>query len=63
MASPRALVADPVPTLPPAPRPDARTLRVRRARNIAMALALGGLCILFYVVTFVKGAAVLVRPA
>ena len=34
----------------------------RRARSIAIALALGALVILFYVVTLVKGPAVLNRP-
>jgi hypothetical protein len=36
--------------------------RSRRARSIAIALALGALVILFYVVTLVKGPAVLNRP-
>jgi len=36
--------------------------RSRRARSIAIALALGTLVILFYVVTLVKGPAVLNRP-
>ena len=36
--------------------------RSRRARSIAIALALGALVVLFYVVTLVKGPAVLVRP-
>ena len=36
--------------------------RSRRARSIAIALALGALVILFYVVTRVKGPAVLNRP-
>ena len=36
--------------------------RTRRARSIAIALALGALVILFYVVTLVKGPAVL-EPA
>jgi hypothetical protein len=36
--------------------------RARRARSIAIAVALGVLVILFYVVTMVKGPAVLVRP-
>jgi hypothetical protein len=36
--------------------------RTRRARSIAIALALGALVILFYVVTLVKGPAVLNRP-
>jgi hypothetical protein len=36
--------------------------RSQRARSIAIALALGALAILFYVVTLVKGPAVLIRP-
>ena len=36
--------------------------RSRRARSIALALILGVLVILFYVVTLVKGPAVLNRP-
>jgi hypothetical protein len=36
--------------------------RSRRARSIAIALALGALVILFYLVTLVKGPAVLNRP-
>jgi hypothetical protein len=36
--------------------------RSRRARSIAIALALGVLVVLFYVVTLVKGPAVLNRP-
>jgi len=36
--------------------------RRRRARSIAIALALGVLAVLFYVVTLVKGPAVLNRP-
>ena len=36
--------------------------RSRRARSIAIALALGALVILFYVVTLVKGPAILNRP-
>jgi predicted nucleic acid-binding Zn ribbon protein len=36
--------------------------RSRRARSIAIALALGALVLLFYVVTLVKGPAVLNRP-
>jgi hypothetical protein len=34
----------------------------RRARSIAIAVALGALAVLFYVVTLVKGPAVLNRP-
>jgi len=36
--------------------------RSRRARSIALALALGALVILFYIVTLVKGPGVLNRP-
>ena len=36
--------------------------RRRRARSIAIALALGALVILFFIVTLVKGPAVLNRP-
>jgi hypothetical protein len=36
--------------------------RARRSRSIAIALALGALVILFYIVTLVKGPIVLVRP-
>ncbi|MBX6328168.1 MAG: CoxF protein [Pseudolabrys sp.] len=36
--------------------------RARRSRSIAIALALGGLVILFYVMTLVKGPAVLEKP-
>jgi hypothetical protein len=39
-----------------------RQQRARRARSIAIALALGALVILFYIVTLVKGPGVLVRP-
>jgi len=36
--------------------------RARRSRSIAIALALGALVILFYVITLVKGPGVLHRP-
>lgn len=36
--------------------------RARRARSIAIALALGAVVILFYVITLVKGPGVLNRP-
>ncbi|MCS0494287.1 hypothetical protein [Ancylobacter mangrovi] len=37
--------------------------RRRRSRSIAIGLVLGGLCLLFYIVTIVKlGPGVLVRP-
>lgn len=37
--------------------------RRRRARSVAIAAVLAGLCVLFYVVTIVKlGPAVLIRP-
>jgi hypothetical protein len=35
--------------------------RARRSRSIAIALALGALVILFYIMTLVKGPGVLVR--
>ena len=34
----------------------------QRQRNVAIALALTGLCILFWVITLVKGPAMLNRP-
>jgi hypothetical protein len=37
-------------------------LRARRARSIAIAVSLGVLAILFYIMTLVKGPGVLVRP-
>jgi len=37
-------------------------LRARRARSIAIAVALGVMVILFYIVTLVKGPGVLHRP-
>jgi len=37
-------------------------LKSRRQRSVAIALALGALVILFFVVTLVKGPAVLIRP-
>jgi archaellum biogenesis protein FlaJ (TadC family) len=36
--------------------------RAQRSRSIAIAVALGALVILFYIVTLVKGPGVLVRP-
>ncbi|HXD44845.1 MAG TPA: CoxF protein [Pseudolabrys sp.] len=36
--------------------------RARRSRSIAIALALGALVILFYIMTLVKGPGVLIRP-
>ena len=36
--------------------------RSRRSRSIALALVLGALVVLFYVITLVKGPAVLNRP-
>jgi hypothetical protein len=36
--------------------------RARRARSIAIALSLGVLVVLFYIVTLVKGPGVLVKP-
>jgi hypothetical protein len=37
-------------------------LRARRARSIAIAVSLGILVVLFYIVTMVKGPGVLERP-
>lgn len=37
-------------------------IKARRARSIAIAIALVALVVLFYVVTLVKGPAILVRP-
>jgi hypothetical protein len=36
--------------------------RRQRQRNMAIAFGLGALCILFWVVTLVKGSAILQRP-
>jgi hypothetical protein len=36
--------------------------RARRARSIAIAISLGVLAVLFYIVTLVKGPGVLERP-
>ena len=36
--------------------------RARRARSIAIAVSLGVLAVLFYIVTLVKGPGVLIRP-
>jgi hypothetical protein len=36
--------------------------RARRARSIAIGLALAALVLLFYIVTLVKGPGVMVRP-
>jgi hypothetical protein len=36
--------------------------RARRSRSIAIAVAIGALVVLFYIVTRVKGPAVLIRP-
>ncbi len=37
-------------------------LRARRSRSVAIALTLGALVVLFYIVTLVKGPGVLNRP-
>ncbi|MFN3853945.1 MAG: CoxF protein [Phreatobacter sp.] len=34
----------------------------QRQRNVAIAVALAGLCVLFWVITLVKGPAILNRP-
>ncbi|HML07495.1 MAG TPA: CoxF protein [Xanthobacteraceae bacterium] len=39
-----------------------RQQRARRARSIAIAVSLGVLALLFYIMTLVKGPGVLVRP-
>ncbi len=45
------------------PRDIQKMLRARRGRNIALGLAVGGLCLLFYAVTIVKfGPAIMGRP-
>lgn len=46
------------------PRSEAeRSALARRKRNVAIGLAIGALCVLFYAVTIVKfGPAALVRP-
>ncbi len=36
--------------------------KARRARSIAIALSLGALVILFYLITLVKGPGVMIRP-
>lgn len=36
--------------------------KARRSRSVAIALALGALVIVFYVVTFIKGGAIVNRP-
>jgi hypothetical protein len=43
-------------------RPTEQQRRARRARSIAIAVSLGVLVILFYIVTLVKGPGVLNRP-
>jgi hypothetical protein len=61
--------AAPVPPLADVPRAERgirltpQQLRARRARSIAIALSLGALVLLFYIVTMVKGPGVLInRP-
>ena len=39
-----------------------RQQRARRARSVAIAVSLGVLVVIFYIVTLVKGPGVLVRP-
>ena len=50
----------------PKPQPGIRLTeqqrRARRARSIAIAISLGVLAVLFYIVTLVKGPGVLERP-
>ena len=58
------------PSFPPPPagqggervRLTEQQLRARRARSIAIAVSLGVLVVLFYIVTLVKGPGVLIRP-
>jgi hypothetical protein len=47
---------------PPGIRLTEEQLRARRSRSIAIAVSLGLLVLLFYVVTLVKGPGVLERP-
>jgi len=65
------VVSEQLPAPPPSPpageaqpgiKLTQRQLRARRARSIAIAVSLGLLVILFYIVTLVKGPGVLVRP-
>jgi hypothetical protein len=63
------VMSEHLPASPPPPREappgiklTERQLRARRARSIAIAVSLGALVILFYIVTLVKGPGVLVRP-
>jgi hypothetical protein len=50
------------PTPEPGIRLTERQRRARRARSIAIAISLGVLAVLFYIVTLVKGPGVLERP-
>jgi hypothetical protein len=63
-----AMTDDKLPPSPPSPAGDGseggirlteQQLRARRHRSIAIALALGALVLLFYIVTLVKGPGVL----
>ena len=54
--------ADDAPKPQPGIRLTEQQLRARRARSIAIAVSLGVLVLLFYIVTLVKGPGVLVRP-
>jgi hypothetical protein len=52
-----------VPSRPQPPRLTEAEIRRRRARSIAIAVALGFMCLLFYIVTIAKlGPQVLNRP-
>jgi hypothetical protein len=50
------------PKLEPGIRLTEQQRRARRARSIAIAVSLGVLAVLFYIVTLVKGPGVLERP-
>jgi hypothetical protein len=50
------------PTPEPGIKLTEQQLRARRARSLAIAISLGVLVVLFYIVTLVKGPGVLERP-
>jgi hypothetical protein len=70
MTTSAAMNENKLPPFPPRPagegtegiRLTEQQLRARRARSIAIAVSLGVLVVLFYIVTLVKGPGVLVRP-
>ena len=59
-----AAMSEPINKQKPQPgiRLTERQLHVRRARSAAIAVSLGVLVVIFYIVTLVKGPGVLVRP-